>query len=208
MTATQSWHFHIQISPPLHPLFIIAHYNRTTMNQTFLARFPQQLKHWSFHCIFNAMPSFIIASVWMKMYRQPACIAAMLLAIACFIFTYATLTSLPGSMNEKDSITSRSIRLGAKIRTWMAGISIPFVCSPALMWAPDFWCGMFSVSAVNWIARTLGHSQSVIDMDRTSNPVAVFATTLLEGTILSIILLKIAFFCLIILQIREQRKLV
>lgn len=177
------------------------------MNQTFLDRFPQQLKHWTFHCTINALPSFIIAAAWMKMYRQPACLAAMLLAIACFILIYATLTSLPGSLNEKDSLTSRAIRLGAKIRSWIAGISVPLACTPALMFTPDLWVGMFSMQAVTWVAKTLGHSHAVIDMDRTSHPVAVFATTLLEGAILSIILLMIAFFALIILQAKARRKI-
>lgn len=180
------------------------------MNQTFLDRFPQQLKHWTFHCTINALPSFIIAAAWMKMYRQPACLAAMLLAIACFILTYATLTSLPGSLNEKDSLTSRAIRLGAKIRSWIAGLSIPFVCigEGFLFFVPDFWCGWFSMASVNWIASQFGYGNSVMNDGPSSKPVAVFFTTLLEGTMLSILLLMISFFALIMLQAKARRKMV
>ena len=178
------------------------------MNQTFLARFPQQLKHWTFHCALNALPSFIIAAAWMKMYKQPACLAAMLLAITCFILAYATITSLPSPMNEKDSLPSRSIRLGAKIRSWIAGLSIPLVCSNGIFFAPDLWCGMLTVGAVNWIAKQFGHINPVIGMDKKNDPVTVFVTTLLEGTIISIGLLMLAFFTLLILQARTRKQII
>ena len=179
------------------------------MNQPFLNRFPGQLKHWGFHCTINALPSFIIAAAWMKMYQHPACIFAMLLAILCFVLTYASLTSLPFAINESDSLTSRSMRLGAKIRSWIAGLSIPFVCigEGFLLFVPDFWCGLFSMSSVNWIATQFGYGNSVMNDGSSSKPVAVFFTTLLEGTMLSIILLMIAFFSLIILQAKARRKI-
>ena len=144
------------------------------------------------------------------MYQQPACLAAMILAISCFILAYATITSLPGSMNEKDSLASRAIRLGAKIRSWIAGLSIPFVCigEGFLFFVPDFWCGWFSMASVNWIASQFGYGNSVMNDGSSSKPVAVFSTTLLEGTMISIILLMIAFFALIIFQAKARRKMV
>jgi hypothetical protein len=63
------------------------------------------------------------------------------------------------------------------------------------------------MASVNWIATQFGYGNSVMNDASSSKPVAVFITTLLEGTMLSIILLMIAFFSLIILQAKARRKI-
>jgi hypothetical protein len=64
------------------------------------------------------------------------------------------------------------------------------------------------MASVNWIASQFGHGNSVMNDGPSSKPVAVFFTTLLEGTMLSILLLLISFFALIILQAKARRKMV
>jgi hypothetical protein len=64
------------------------------------------------------------------------------------------------------------------------------------------------MASVNWIASQFGYGNSVMNDGSSSKPVAVFITTLLEGTMLSIILLMISFFALIMLQAKARRKMI
>lgn len=181
------------------------------MNSSFSARFPRQFGHWALHGSLNATPSFIIAMVLMELRKNPAAIAAMLLAIGFFIVAFAVITSLPGPLAEKTHVLSRSIRLGAKIRTWIACISIPMAFLPPLaIFLPDTWCGLLAISAQNAICRLPGMESYAFSVDggaATMGFLPVFTTTLLEGFIISFLLVMISFFCVIFLQSRDRKRM-
>ena len=175
------------------------------------AVFPRQLRYWSLHCLLNAAPSLGIALGWLGLWQHPAAVAAMFTAIATFILLYSVLTSLRGPFTDPTHILSRSLKLGAKIRAWISGISVLVLPTGIfMMLTPDYWCGLISISLVNGAARYLGASGPVFQPDNgassTSGFLPVFATTLLEGFILSFLLLMIAFFALIFLQMRDRKK--
>lgn len=179
------------------------------MNATFLRNFPQQLRYWSLHSGFNALPSFIIALVHLKLWKTPQAVAAMLLAIALFIVAYAVSTSFSDSLSDKSHVLGRSIRLGTRIRTWIACLSVPLTITPGVFFAPDFWCGFIAAGIYNQIARLLRNpafSGGDFGIFENGKFIPVFAVTILEGLIISFLLLMISFFCVIFLQSRERRK--
>ncbi len=172
--------------------------------------FPRQLRYWSLHCLLNAAPSLGIALGWLGLWKSPSAVAAMFTAIATFIVLYATLTSLRGPLTDPDHLLSRALMLGARIRGWISGISLLVLPTGIfMMFTPDYWCGLLSISLLNGAARFLGASRPFFQPEpdgATASFLPVYATTLLEGFILSFLLLMIAFFALVFLQMRDRRR--
>jgi len=175
------------------------------------AVFPRQLRYWSLHCLLNAAPSLGIALGWMGLWQHPSAVLAMLTAIATFIGLYSVITSLRGPLTDPNHMLSRALRLGAKLRAWISGLSLLILPTGFLiMFIPDFWCGMLAVSLLNGASRHLGMSGTFFRFDRgdaTGGFLPVFTTTMLEGFIISFLLLMISFFALIVLQMRDRKKL-
>jgi hypothetical protein len=165
---------------------------------------PRQFRHWLLHCGLNALPSFIIALGWLQLWKKPQAILAMLAAIACFVVLYSVLTSLRGPLSRPDHLFARSLRLGTRIRAVISVFSLPALATEGgMMFTPDFWCGFLSVAAVNAGTQALGHTPA---KPPAGGFPTIFATTLLEGIILSFLLLMISFFALVALQIRDRRR--
>jgi hypothetical protein len=178
------------------------------MNTTaFLANVPSQLRYWALHCGMNALPSFCIALWALGLWQVPVAIAAMICAIMTFILLYSTLTSLAGPLSDKTHVLSRALRLGAKIRAWISGLSLLVVFTPAMSITPDFWCGFFSVEITETIIRRLW-IPDFAGIGPREKPVflPVYLATILEGFILSGILFLISFIAVIWLQSRDRRK--
>ena len=138
----------------------------------------------------------------------PAATAAMLAAIATFIVLYTVLTALPGPLARQDHLLARSLKLGTRIRAIVTAVSLPLLAIDAGMaFTPDFWCGVAAIFGINTIGQLLGHPTDMVDFGPGhAGFLPVFAVTLLEGFILSFLLLMISFFALVFLQVRERRK--
>ncbi|MCW1926458.1 hypothetical protein OKA05_28160 [Luteolibacter arcticus] len=179
------------------------------MSHGFATVFPRRLRYWSLHCALNSLPSLIIALWALELRHKPLAIAAMFSAIATFILLYATLTSLPGPLAEESNLLSKSLRLGTKIRSWISGVSLLLIPAKGLFFMPDFWCGWAAIGLYNWVLRTLGIWTQRFPMNRGNQPdsfLPVYTVTLLEGLILSFLLLMISFFALLVLQAKERRR--
>lgn len=178
--------------------------------RAFSTAFPRQLRYWTLHCLLNALPSLGIALFWLELWKHPSAVVAMFAAIATFIVLYAALTSLPGPLADRDHLLSRALRLGAKIRAWLSVMSLALLPTGVLMlFTPDYWAGLMAITLLNAAANFLGSTEPFFDGDTASNTAGffpVYATTLLEGFILSFLLLMISFFALIVLQARDRRK--
>lgn len=202
------------------PLFIFAHFvpfvvpndlSSATTAMTFdPAVFPRQLRFWTLHCLLNAAPSLGIALGWLGLWRSTPAVVAMFTAIATFILLYAALTSLRGPLTDPGHILARALHLGTRIRAWITGLSLLVLPTGVFMvFTPDYWCGMLAIGLLNSAARHLGMAGPFFSPDpaaATSGFLPVYATTLLEGFILSFFLLMISFFALIFLQMRDRRK--
>lgn len=174
---------------------------------TFLTAFPRQLRFWTFHCTLNALPSFCIALIVLQLWKSPQAIVAMLFAIATFILLYTTITSLIEPLTDDRHVLSRSLRLGTKIRAWISGLSMLMVFTPAMSFTPDFWCGFISVNITNSLFKSAGSRVDLLDASGLNSGFSpVYLTTLLEGLILSFLLLMISFFAVMFLQARDRKK--
>lgn len=171
----------------------------------FLSVFPRQLRFWTFHCCLNAAPSFVVALFFLGLVSNNEAIIAMLCGIGSFILFYATLTSLPGPLSDERNILSRSLKAGAKIRSWIAGLSLLSVFTPAITISPDFWCGNFAVKMVESLIGYFRSGFSVARMEH-AGFLEIYLTTIIEGCFLSMLLLMISFFAVMLLQAKERRR--
>jgi hypothetical protein len=163
--------------------------------------FVRQLRYWTFHCSLNALPSFGIALFFLGLWRNPVAVAAMLLAIGTFILLYSTLTSLPGPMREKEHLLSRALKVGVKVRGWISAVSVCVIPLGGMMMTPDFWCGFYASEIVDAGARRLGMRGLDFSLPKLTSFSEVFAVTLLEGFMLSFLILIIAFIAVLVLQL-------
>jgi len=172
---------------------------------SFTTVFPRQLRFWTFHCCLNAAPSFVIALLFLQLSENPAAIFAMLCGVGSFIALYATLTSLPGPLSDEQNILSRSLRAGAQIRSWIAGLSLLAVFTPALTISPDFWCGNIAVRMVESAIKSFRPGFSASRMEH-ADFFRIYLTTILEGFFLSFLLLMISFFAVMVIQKKDRRR--
>ncbi|MEK7951303.1 hypothetical protein [Luteolibacter soli] len=173
----------------------------------FRANFPRQLRYWTLHSILNALPSLGISLGWLELRKSPAATAAIFTAIATFILLYATVTSWIRPTSDRSNLLFRSLDLGLKIRVLMTIMSLFAIMDQrSIIFAPDTWCGLGAGFCIDWLSRLFGfgplNSNSPTDMGF----LAVYAVTMLEGFILSFLLLMISFFALIVLQAKDKRK--
>ncbi len=173
---------------------------------SFRAAFPRKLRYWSLHCLINALPSLIIAAVWLELHEKPAAMAAMFAGIGSFILIYSTVTSAWRPLSEGTHVLSRSLKVGAKIRLWISLGSLPLLAQEStIAFAPDTWCGVGAAFAVGWLFNTSGARGMTLGGSEPSIS-GIYAITMVEGFILSFLLLMISFFSLVFLQARDRKK--
>jgi hypothetical protein len=171
-------------------------------------RLPRQARYWTLHCCINALPSFIVAAFYLQMITEPLSVLAMLLAIATFIGAYTVVTSVEGWFSDPESVLSRALKVGVRIRLIISLVSLPLLLPTALaLIVPDVWAGLLAAAIVNWFASFLGAGGAWIGPTESQAPaLAVYATTMLEGLIISFMLLMLSFFSLLVLQAKDRRK--
>lgn len=177
---------------------------------SFAKVFARQLAYWGKHCSLNALPSFGIALFMLKLWRRPETILAMISAIFLVTIVYTVVTSIIGSFSDRTHILARSLHLALKIRLWIVGLSVPLLLfgPGGAIFTPDFWCGFVANGILGVLGRFFFGAQFRLDVSRLSGQsfLPVFAVTLMEGLILSVILMLIAFFSIIFLQGRDRRR--
>jgi len=189
----------------------------------FLSVFPRQLRFWTFHCCLNAAPSFVIALVLLDLWRSPSGIAAMCCGVATFILFYSVVTSIGTPFSVEFGISARALRAGAKVRSFLGAIAfVAFVIQLSatkvgvgsgvekifsIGYLADFYCGMMANRILEEFVRIMkplvlqfGFGKGTIGFFE------IYLTTLIEGVILSFLLILISFFALIVLQSKERRK--
>lgn len=181
------------------------------ITSSFPVVFRRQLRFWTFHCVLNALPSLGIALLFLRLWKSPVAVAAMLSAIATFILIYATITTLKGPLSDAEHVLSRALKLGTKIRGWISCISILLLFTgPGTIFSPDLWCGWLAVNVLNRAANLAGANNSGVFQPEPAHDIEgflrIFTTTMTQGFILSFLLLMISFFSILFLQARDRRK--
>jgi hypothetical protein len=180
-------------------------------HSSFPVVFRRQLRFWTFHCFFNALPSLVIALGFLRLWKSPGAVAAMTAAIVTFILLYAAVTSLRGPLSEEEHVLSRALKLGTKIRGWISGISVLLILSgKGILLAPDIWCGMLAINLLNRAASFAGVNNSGVFQPEPAQDIEgflrIYTTTMTQGFILSFLLLMISFFSILFLQARDRKK--
>ncbi|MBK1828373.1 hypothetical protein [Haloferula rosea] len=150
-----------------------------------------------------------MATCYLQMATKPLAILAMLLAILTFVVAYTVITSIDGLFNDPESLLSRALKIGVKFRLVVSLVSLPFLLpTAAALFVPDVWAGMLAVGLVNGVGQwLLGGGGAMVGPTEGSPPMlAVYATTIIEGLILSLSLLMISFFTLLVLQMKNRKK--
>jgi hypothetical protein len=171
------------------------------------------------HCGLTALPSFCIALTY---FNSPLNIAAMLCGIATFVLAYTAITSTPVYGKLHSGLIGRSVRLGTRIRMIISLIGLPFLIPligynfdsaseppTTAFFTVDFWFGYASLILTALGGEALGMKfGSLQGTDNMGSDFAfTYLTTIVEGLLISVSLVLIAFFTLIILNIRQRRKI-
>lgn len=182
---------------------------------TFSKCFPGKLRFWAIHCTINALPSYLIAVVWLELWPVAHAHWAMLAAVCTFIIGYAVLTSWLPVLREGRNLFTRALKVGLVIRTVISCLTVCVVpLGILLLFTPDYWCGQFAVVIVDWcydlagLEATLGSRFNDGYVDGSSlytGFMEIYLTTLVEGLILSFLLFILSFIAIIILQMRDRR---
>lgn len=173
---------------------------------TFFAVFPRQLRFWTFHCVVNALPSFCIAFSMLGLQNSPTGIAAMLAGIATFILFYATMTSIPGPLANRGNLQARSLAAGTKIRSWFVGSCALLALFQVPLGLADLYPGFFAAEIAEQAFEVVNSGRPVASLGSHSSFLHVYTVTIIDGMILSFILLTISFVSLMVLQRKERRK--
>jgi hypothetical protein len=187
--------------------------DQTRMETTdFWQCFPGKLRFWALHCTINALPSYLIAVVWLELWPVAHAHWAMLAAVGTFILGYAVLTSWLPVLREGRNLFTRALKVGLIVRTFISCLTMLAVpLGPVLMFTPDLWCGQFAVAMVARCYDLVGLEATLASrLDSVASSIdtgfmEIYLATVLEGLILSSLLFILSFIAIIILQIRERR---
>lgn len=179
--------------------------------------FPGKLGFWFWHCLINALPSYLIAVVWLELWKFPVAHIAMGCAVLTFMLGYSVVTSLPGPLAKKGSLFSRALKVALVIRIVISVITAAIVPTGVyLLFTPDLWCGQFAASLVSEIYGFLGYEATLLQRVNDGSPsvilstpgfMEIYLTTVLEGLILSFMLFIFSFIAIIILQMRDRKRM-
>jgi hypothetical protein len=149
------------------------------------AIFKWRLTTWTWRGVFCAAPSFLCATLSAGL-RHPSDFAAMFAGIATYVVAFAWVTSLSAYQERIDSTDfGWAMRFAANARACLA---------PGFLFGPDVWLGMVSIM----IVRTGFGAIGVWSVGSASPPlpsgnfVIVYATTLVQGALVSITMLILA----------------
>lgn len=185
---------------------------QTDQLPTFRKCFPGKLRFWAIHCTVNALPSYLIAVVWLGLWPVAHAHWAMLAAVLTFVFGYSVLTSWLPVLREGRNLFTRALKVGLVIRTVISCLTVMAVpLGIFVLFTPDYWCGQTAVNAIAWcydlagLEATLGSRADSVASSIDTGFMEIYLTTVLEGLILSFMLFIFSFMAIIILQMRDRK---
>jgi len=185
------------------------------MESPFWKNFPHQLRLWTLHGLLNAAPSVAFAVGWLKLGTGPAglpALAAVATAVYVFVLGGACLTSLPGPLSTPGHALQRALRHALTARNCLVCLTLPLVLSQrTLLFIPDLWCGGIAMVAFVALCKALGLEPGPLDeLDFLNFAHAgffpIFSIALLEGLLLSLLVLILTTVVLLVVQLRDRRR--
>ena len=149
-----------------------------------------QLRYWSIHCCINALPSFLIAFIYLGLWKQPHSILAMILGVLIFIILYTGITTEIRSFSNPDSLIYKASKVAIIFRAITAFIALILVPTPFFFMTIDYFAGFFAGVILGFDTHNYSFFETLI-------------WTLFEGLLLSIFLFTIALVILGLMKLRE-----
>lgn len=182
----------------------------------FKCRLPGKLNFWFWHCLFNALPSYVIAVKWLKLWDKPYAQLGMFCAVGVFILGYASVTSFFRFLSDEKTIFARSLRVGLWMRLVVSGLTLILATDKEQMFfSPDVWCGFLASGITSYVFRYVGVEEGYPGGFHFGEGGAasdsfflfgnVFITTVLQGLLLSFGLFLMSFLALLFLQILDRK---
>lgn len=184
-------------------------------------RFRRSFGFWSLHCVVSALPGFCIAMWFLEFWKNPVAPLAMLAALFTFIVLTTCLSSLSGTILKWKTLPSRGLRVGLILRAICSGASFLILGvvlaadgrngNPILMILPDAWTGLGAVLAVGQLSSPMGYGFTPADLLFGGGGNLGFSTiyliALIDGLIISFFIFIASFVSMLVLQIRDRKKL-
>ncbi|HMO05337.1 MAG TPA: hypothetical protein PKC67_15805 [Kiritimatiellia bacterium] len=159
------------------------------------------LRHWGFHALWCASPSFLLA-YRVGGFRSGEAVAGMLAGIATVVLVLAVVTSSRVfQRRDGDGLLRRSVRIGSRIRSGVSAVGLIGMVAPVplvFLVLPDMIAGVIALAVVEGAGQLLlGSRVSVTD-----NPgfVTAYAATVIEGGLIAGTLVVIVAIALVILR--------
>lgn len=184
-------------------------------------RFRRDLGFWSLQCVISALPGFCIA-MWLVGFSGNAVAPlAMLAALFTMILAIAALASISPSLTAWRTLPSRGLRAGLMLRGLCSVISL-IVIGVALAGGgrgdghvilivlPDLWTGLGAVLSMSLLSVPLGFenpASQVMDGHADLGFSMIYLIALIDGLILCFLIFIVSFVSMLVLQIRDRRRL-
>ncbi|GHC49997.1 hypothetical protein [Roseibacillus persicicus] len=167
----------------------------------------KNLQFWSLHCSITALPSFLMAGVFLELFQSVFSVLAMLTGVLIFILGYSLVSTFVPTLNNRNSLFSRALAIALKLRIAVTVLGLLALCLPILfLLHPDYYAGLFAKALLE-SAYSLVSQSSYYDLAQSNDFFAILLWTLTEGVILSFLLIFVSFFCLILVNRRQNRVL-
>jgi hypothetical protein len=185
-----------------------------------LSSFLRNLGFWSLHSVVSALPGFCIAMWLVKLYENPFAFLAMLSALFTMILVITSIMSIWPSLTAWRSLPSRGLWCGLVLRAICSGASFIIIITvlaingrdghPILIALPDLWTGLGAVLSITVISDFFGFEPSFLEiMSRPANIsfAMIYLISMINGLILCFLIFIVSFVSMLVLQIRDRKKL-
>ncbi len=185
-----------------------------------LKRFPRNLGFWSLHGVVSALPGFCIAMWLLKLSENRFALVAMLSALLTTIFVITALTSIWPSLTQWRTLPSRGLRVGLVLRAICSGASFMVIITvlatngrdgnPILIALPDLWTGLGAVVSITAISDFFGIRDplsGIMGSPESLSFAMIYLIALINGLILCFLIFIVSFVSMLVLQIRDRKKL-
>ena len=165
--------------------------------------FFKSLYFWTWHCLINAFPSFLLAGIHLGYFGSASATLAMLSGILFFILAYSTIFTVVPWFHNPESRLTRALSLALVFRLVLMVIGMIGVMAPIIIFFhPDYYAGLAAFIIQQETYQILFGTQ--IEMEQLDSFFDIFLWTILEGSILTLFLL--AFSLLALLVVGKSKK--
>ena len=161
--------------------------------------FLKNLRFWVYHCFINALPSFLIAGIYLNYFQSVSATLAMLTGVLIFIFSYTFVFTLVPRFGDPQSRLAHALALALKFRFVLMVFGLLCVPMPVFFFLhPDYYAGMGAFWIQKMIYEVLVNT--MIYAEGMTSFFDILLWTLLEGILLTAVLFVLSFSALLFVR--------